>query len=298
MIDTSSLTAQTIGLEKFSPSILGTYEDCPRLFYYQNWLGLKLDEDRLHLDFGNAIHEAINQVYLEYDDNFGGAWSAGDFEKVKERFLMYWKQSNVPEETFTKFMSTAAGSESGFTKKEDLYEDFKEDGLIMLKAYWDKKEILLVEYGHDLVDFELYKKQILFNPLNDTEKLPIPASYRIDARNRDNTKTVDFKTSKSKYNLEETRKKIQGQLYLLGQWCETGKFCGEFDYTVLRKGLKTDDRIEVVRLVYDEADLVACFYRIQAILAKIANREFDRPSRGHANYCQCIKFEEALRIET
>ena len=296
MLDTSSLTAQTIGLEKFSPSMLGTYEDCPRLFYYQNWLGLKLDEDRLHLDFGNAIHEAINEVYLQYDNHFGGEWTAGNFESVKARFLQNWKQSNVPEETFKKFMTTASGRESGFTKKEDLFENFKEDGLIMLKAYWDKKEVLLAEYGHDLVDFEMYKKQVLFNPLNPEEKLPIPASYRIDARNRDQTKTVDFKTSKAKYNLEETRKKIQGQLYLLGQWCETGKFCGEFDYIVLRKGLKTDDRIEVVVLKYDEADLVACFYRIQAILAKIANREFAVPSIGHASYCQCRKFEEALRI--
>lgn len=296
MIDNSFLTAQTIGLEKFSPSMLGTYEDCPRLFYYQNWLGLKLDEDRLHMDFGNAIHEAINEVYLQYDDNFQGAWQAGNFEDVKKRFLQNWKQSNVPEETFKKFMTTAAGRESGFTKKEDLYENFKEDGLIMLQAYWDKKEVLLAEYGHDLVDFEMYKKQVLFNPLNPEEKLPIPASYRIDARNRDQTKTVDFKTSKNKYNVEDTRKKIQGQLYLLGQWCETGKFCGEFDYTVLRKGLKTEDRIEVVRLKYDEADLVACFYRIQAILAKIANKEFSRPSMGHAGYCQCRKFDEALNV--
>ena len=296
-MDMSHLTAQTIGMEKFSPSALDCYEQCPRLFYFQNWLGLKLEEDKLHLDFGNAIHSAIGMIFAQYDNNFGGSWEAADFKPVEADFRRQWTQKNVPDVSYDKFKTTAAGRDSSISSKEELYGSMLQDGIDMLKSYWDAKEVMLVEYGHDLVNFERYMKQTLFNPLNREEKLPIPMSYRIDAMTRKADKIVDFKTSKGKYDLVETRKKIQGQLYLLGHWCETGNFVGEFDYIVLRKGLKREDKIEVVRLVYDEADIVATFYRIQAILVRIGNREFSKPALGHASYCQCTKYESALDVK-
>jgi hypothetical protein len=291
------LTPERIGLDRFSPSSLQAYEDCPRLFYYQNWLGLKLEEDKLHMDFGNAIHGALESVYLEYDDNFGGGWQAGSFDNVADRFKQEWKKSMVPQASFDKWKSTREGKDNPLINTpEKLWQMFFDDGMVMLKSYWEEKESLLVNCGLDLVDFERYMKQILFNPLNPEEKLPIPASYRIDAQTRKHDKIVDFKTSKSKYDEKETRKKIQGQLYLLGNWCETGEFVREFDYVVLRKGLKSDDRVQIVHLTYDEADMAALFYRIQAILMRIANREFDRPTMGHPQFCQCFKYEEALAI--
>lgn len=292
-----NLTAEQIGLDRISPSKLDCYESCPKLFYYREWLGLKIDQDKLHLQFGTAIHAAIEMIYLEYDIHFGGAWIAGDFEKVIERFLRHWTPKHVTEESFQKFMSTKAGKESGFTDKDQLYESFKQDGIIMLQSYWDNKERMLVEYGHDLVEFEKMMKVRMVNPEDPSDSLPIPLSMRLDAKNRDNTKIVDFKTSKAKYDEVETRKKIQGQCYLFGELMETGNFISKFDYIVLRKSMKSDDRIEVVQLEYDMADMLAFYHRVKAILTKIANREFDRPIAGHAGYCDCYKYEEILDVK-
>lgn len=291
------LTPELIGMKSISPSKLDCYEQCPRLFYYQNWLGIQLDEDKLHLDFGTAIHAAIEMIYLEYDYNFGGAWVVGDFEKVKERFLRHWTPKHVTETSFQNFLETKAGKESGFTSKEQLYEAFKEDGIAMLQSYWYNKERMLVEYDHDLVDFEKMLKVRMVNPEDPEDSLPIPLSMRMDAKNRSNTKIVDFKTSKSKYDEAETRKKIQGQCYLFGELMETGNLITKFDYIVLRKSMKSADRIEVVQLQYDMADMLAFYHRVKAILTRIANREFDRPVAGHASYCQCYKYEDILSVK-
>ena len=76
----------------------------------------------------------------------------------------------------------------------------------------------------------------------------------------------------------------------------TGKFIPRFDYIILRKGLKSEDRIEVVQLTYDEADMLSFYEHIRSILQKIANREFNRPSIGHSLWCDCKKYEEALLV--
>lgn len=295
-MNTPVLTAEGIGLQKISPSQLDSYETCPLLFYYQNWLGLKLKEDKLHMDFGNAIHEAVGTIYVQYDDNFGGAWSGASFKRVEERFLDKWRLSNVPQASFDAFMETRAGKDSGYTSNKQLYEAMKEDGLIMLKSYWDQKEQFLIDYGYDFSDFEEYARVEMKNPENPKEVLPIPLSMRLDARTRKRDKIVDFKTSKNKYDEAESRKKIQGQCYLFAELMQTGKMIYDFDYIVFRKNLKKENRIEIVQLHYDEADMVAFFYRVQSILARISNREFDRPTSGHPNYCDCWEFQKALSI--
>lgn len=283
-------------MEKISPTALNCYEECPRLFYYQNWLGLKLDEDKLHMDFGNAIHESIGYIHMLYDDNFGNGWNGEKFSAIEEFFIQKWKPSSIRDESFEKYMKTRAGRDSGFKTKKDLWQYMYDDGIAILQSYWDNKEMLLTEYGHDLAEFEIMMKIDMKNPADNTEKLPIPLSLRIDARNRKKDKMVDFKTSKDKYDPVETRKKIQGQCYVFANLMATGQFVGEFDYTVLRKGLKNINRVEVVQLKYDEADMIAFYQRVKSILTKIANREFDRPISGHANYCQCRKYDEVLSV--
>jgi hypothetical protein len=292
----NTLTEEKIGLDRISPSGLDCYEQCPKLFYYTNWLGLRLDQDLRHMDFGTAIHEALGQVYTEYDQHFGGGWIAGDFENVKKCFLQHWKKSSVTQLSFDNFKNSAKGREADILTPLELYEYMKEDGLVMLQSYWDNKERLLVEYGHDLAEFEIADRVPMHNPADPKDKLPIPLSLRVDAINRDRTVFVDFKTSGSKYNPEETRKKIQGQCYLFWNLMKTGNFVGRFDYSVLRKELKSPDRIEVVQLEYDEADMVALYIRIKSILQKIANREFNAPLKGHSPWCQCKEFEEKLKI--
>ena len=286
-----------IGLEKISPSALDCFEGCPRLFYYQNWLGLKLEDDKRHMDFGTAIHGALETLYSLYDDNFKNRWDGEEFQPVEDKFLSLWRHYHVTEDSFQKFLNTKAGRESGFTNKQQLYEQMKEDGLIMLKSYWKEKEHMLVEYGHDLKDFEVVMKVEMINPVEPHDKLPIPLSMRLDAISRDLSLVVDFKTSSGAYNQEETRKKIQGQCYIFARFMTTGVFRGKFDYIVLRKGMKSDDRIQVVQLQYDEADMVAFYQRVRSILVKIANREFDRPSMGHPRWCRCWDYEQALSVK-
>lgn len=292
----SNLTKEQIGMEKISPSALDCYESCPKLFYYQNWLGLKLDEDKLHMDFGNAIHESIGHIHRLYDTNFGGGWVGQIFADVEEFFSHQWTISKIPDHTFHKYMETKKGKESGFKNKKELHQYFYDDGVAILQSYWDNKEVLLTQHGHDWSEFEIMMKQEMRNPLDQTEKLPIPLSLRIDARNRAKTKMGDFKTSGSKYDPVETRKKIQGQCYVFADFMQTGKLIGDFDYVVLRKGLKSINRVEVVPLHYDLMDMEIFYQRVKSILHKIANREFERPIIGHAGFCQCKKYDEALDV--
>ncbi len=290
------LTKEMIGLDKISPSKLGDYEECPRLFYYRHWLGINLDQDRLHLDFGEAIHRAIESIYLEYDNHFGGGWSSGSFEPVKAKFLSSWKQHHVTDSSYKKFAETNFGKESGFKSKEDLYRYMRDDGLKMLQSYWNEKERMLVEYGHDFTEFETWMKCEIRNPSNKNEILPIPLNMRIDGRTRDKQKIGDFKTSKGKYNEEDSRKKIQGLSYCFGTLMLEGAMVKHFDYIVLRKDLKSDNRIEVAQLHYDEADMQLYYERVKSILTRIAGREFDRPLRGHAHWCQCLQYEKELSV--
>lgn len=290
------VTKEQIGLEKISPSQLTTYEECPLLFYYQTFLGYQLPESRLHMDFGSAIHSALEVLYLKYDDNFGGAWQGQSIDEVERKFLDHWKPSMVTEEMFNDYSFTADGRKYNFKTPKQLYNFFKEDGLIIIDSYWREKERLLVEHGHDLKHFEIPNKTHLKNPFNRDEQLPIPLSYRIDAATKNWEKIVDFKTSKGKYNQKETFNKLQGRLYLLAHWSETEEFTGLFDYTVLRKQLKTNDRIEVVPLKYTMDDMAETYVRVSVILQKIANREFDAPSRGHPSYCRCRNYKQALQI--
>jgi hypothetical protein len=294
---TELLTAERIGLDRVTPSMLNCYEECPKLFYYQNWLGLKVDDDKLHLDFGNAIHDAIGMIHIKYDTNFGGAWDGQTFDWVEDYFKSKYTITKVSEESFKKYSETRAGREKGFADRKALHKYFLEDGLAILKSYWDNKERLLTEYGHDWGEFEIALKTKMVNPEDPTDELPIPLSMRIDARNRDLSKQGDFKTSGSSYDEVETRKKIQGMCYVFGNLMATKKLIEKFDYVVLRKGLKSPDRVEVVQLEYDMADMVAFYFRVKNILLRIANREFSPPLVGHAHWCQCKKFDELLSVE-
>src|SRR3954462_4727102 len=87
------LTPAMIGMDRISPTQLQTYEECPLNFYYQCWLGLRLEDDRMHMEFGNAVQRAIEMIYALYDDNFGGAWEAEEkdgFAKVEKVFKDNW----------------------------------------------------------------------------------------------------------------------------------------------------------------------------------------------------------------
>lgn len=297
-----ALTKESLGIPKdrITPTMLQTYVDCPLLFYYACWLELKLgDDDRMHMEFGNAVQRAVEAIYALYDNNFGGAWEAekNGFEKIEKVFKREWTPNQVPEKSFQKFMSTKAGKESGFTKREQLFQEMYDDGIAILKSYWNDKEFLITHYDLDLDEFEIMVKVDMVNPADPSDRLPIPISGRIDAKNRESTKLIDFKTSKGSYNEEKSRLLMQCRAYPFMWKMKHDVFIPEFDYIVLRKGLKSEDRVQIVSLKFDEADMLQFYIQVKSILQSIANREFARPRSGHANFCDCYKYEELLTIK-
>jgi len=295
------LTKELLGIPKdrITPTMLQCYMDCPLNFYYSQWLGLKLgDDDRMHMEFGNSIQRAVEMIYALYDDNFKGAWEAekNSFDKVEKIFKQSWTKFHVPEASFQKFLNTKAGKESGFTTKEELYQEMYEDGIAILKSYWKDKEMLITQHDLDLDEFEIMVKVDMVNPADKNEKLPIPISGRIDAKNRKTTKLIDFKTSKGAYNEEKSRLLMQCRAYPFMWLQKHGVFIPKFDYIVLRKGLKSEDRVQIISLKFDEADMLQFYIQVKSILQSIANREFSRPRNGHASFCDCYKFEKLLAI--
>ena len=295
------VTKEQLGLPKdrMTPTMLQCYLDCPLNFYYKEWLGLKLgDDDRMHMEFGNAVQDSIEMIYALYDNHFGGAWEAtkNDFQKIQDYFKKKWTKQMVPQESFDKFMRTNAGKESGYTRKEDLWKYMYDDGMAILKSYWAEKDNLIAAHGLDLDEFEVMLKVDMVNPADPTDVLPVPISGRIDAKNRTNTKLIDFKTSKGAYNEDDSRKLMQCRAYPFMWLMKHKVFIPNFDYVVLRKGIKNENRVQVINLTFSETDMLEFFVQVKTLLQLIANREFSRPRSGHQNFCDCYKFEELLNV--
>jgi len=285
------LTKEQIGLDRITPSMINTYDDCPLLFYYQYWLGLQLPQDKRHLQFGTAFHEALGEIYRQYDTNFGGGWEFANVDIAKIIFLKNWKLSHISDEEFARVLKLKSNS---FATKEELYESMKQDGLDMIDNYWNHKELLLVTHGIDVVHTEIAYKLPLVNPANTEEKLPIPLSLRIDGITR-NGDVIEFKTSASEYDPIETRNSAQALAYPYARWRETGKI-PKVIYVVNIKGRKSQTAPQVIELTFNESDMQAFYHRVEAVLQRIANREFDRGKASGFTKYELEKYEKALSI--
>lgn len=284
-----------IGLHRITPSMLMSYTECPKLFYYRDWLGIKIPQDERHLNFGTSIHEAIDTMYAIYDRNFGNGWDGQIFETVEKSFLSKWKKYPISKEEYDRFALTKKGFESGISDEKELHKMMEEDGLLMLRDLWDEKEVLLAEYDLDVSETELPMKMPLINPINPEEQLPIPISMRIDGRTVDGV-TVEFKTSGGKYNEEDTRNKLQGRSYAFESFQNYKNDNPRVIYVVLLKNRATGSRVQVIDLQYDRSDMESYYEEVNVILQKIANREFEAPIKGHAPYCECMKYEKLLNV--
>jgi hypothetical protein len=260
-----------IGLKRISPSMLQEYQACPLLFYYRSWLGLKLEDVQVHFAFGTAIHLAIDALYEGRNED--GSWTlriAGDnaVEIFKKNFV-YSPQLGV-----------------------DMvkYEEMLADGVVIVQEYWDNKEILLAN-GVDPVAFEIPGKDFVCNP-ETKEPLPIPLSYRLDCIGKNHT-VVEFKTSSAPYDNFETRARPQSLCYIWAYYHKYGVI-PVLHYVVMLKKRKKD-KIQHLWFRYEMADILAFDAEVRATLDKIKNREFSKPLKGHNKWCDCRKFEEALK---
>lgn len=257
-----------IGLNRITPSGLMMYQSCPRAFYYQVWLGLKLPQSMVHLEFGTAMHEAIDTLYGGRNTN--GTW---DNEDLAVKALVVFNE---------KFLRSSCESDEQFI-------NMSADGLLILKEYWKNKEVLLAN-GFNPIAFEIPGKEIMVNP-ETKEPLPIPLSYRLDAILKDHG-VGEFKTSSSEYDPFEARSRPQSLCYVY-MYYQKYNVLPTLHYVVMIKKRKKD-KIQHLVFKYDVADLLSFFEEVKVVLEKIRNREFSRPMKNHPRWCDCYKFEEAL----
>jgi CRISPR/Cas system-associated exonuclease Cas4 (RecB family) len=267
-----------IGINRISPSMLVEYENCPLLFYYRSWLGIRLPQGMRHLKFGTAVHEAIGNIYDQCDKKTH--WEFAELKLVKKTFLENWTESCVDAE-----------DESDPVRRKQMYEDMKDDGLNIIKSYWNQKESLLAEYGILPDRLEIPMKIPIFHPASK-EAAEIPMSGRIDGMQQNTI--IEFKTSKARYNEFETRNSPQALSYNLLWYCKTGKIPDRTIYVVMLKNRKKEDRIQVLEYTYDLTDVENFFNKVEATLEKIRNREFDKPKIGHPRFCDCHRYEKLL----
>jgi hypothetical protein len=260
------------------------YEKCPRKFYYATYLGLRLPQSMKHLDFGNAIHEAIGNIYDQFDEDV--AWTHAEKKFAKQAFERKFTLASLdPNE------QKLSGELVYPTEKDRVegFEEMRDDGISIIDAYWNEKEVLLAEHGICPVRLEIPVKIPVKN-LATGEFFEIPVSCRIDAENKDNS-TVELKTSKARYDERETRKSPQSLIYTLVKYQQTGKIL-PLTYVVMLKGRVGNDKIQVIRYEYDEADLLSFMTRIESFIENVRLKRFDKPTRDHERWCDCQKFDK------
>jgi hypothetical protein len=259
--------------------MLKKFEECPLSFFYNYVLGLKVDQQMMHLNFGTAIHLALDNIYEQCDAKT--LWEYADFSIAKNIFLENFTEDKVTTE--------------GFSSDEDRlakWEALRNDGIEILRAFWDDKE-LLYSNGVNPQEFEVMMKFEPFNP-ETKEVLGLPLSLRIDALNRANKQILEFKTSASKYDVVDTRMLPQTLAYVWAMYCKTGEIYS-VDYVVMVKNRKKD-RIQHLHYEYDIADILAFDTRVRNIINKIQNREYNLNQTCKVGYCDCKKYKALLDV--
>lgn len=252
-------------IEKFSPSMLIDYLNCPKLFYYRYIAKIQLPQKQIHLLFGESVHAGIEEMY---DDNDP---------------LPVFKE---------KFDKKRLGQD-----EKDLYDEHIKLGIEMLTNYKKIHNVLNNLYDLNKGKSELYIRRKLRNPLTN-EETDIPISGRID-RITDSTRIIEYKTSKNKWKETDVNYKIQTLLYNLWFYSEFNKLPLETIYIILLKKFKEKDSTEIHQVFSKHCSIVelaGVFEEVQLILHKINSHEFDRPKGYHPPYCDCYKYEEVLNF--
>jgi len=255
----------TSKLNRFSPSMINTYINCPILFYYRYIAKIHLKQKQIHLLFGGAIHKAVECIYDKIDPF--------------QPFIQHFQKEKLLDE------------------EKDQHEEFLKLGHEMIRNYIETHKTISKLYDLDSGKSELYVRRYLKNPLTD-EISSLPMSGIIDRLTSDG-KIVEYKTSKNKWKQDDVNYKIQTLLYNLWYYSENNILPTETIYIILLKKYKYQGRGETYQVLsnhYTLEDLANTFEEIELILQKINNGEFERPSGYHPSYCDCYKYEKELSI--
>ena len=254
-------------LDRISPSMVSSYLMCPLSFYYGYVAKIRLPHGVIHLEFGSAVHKAIEEMYKG---------SKNPIAAFEARF----KKEKLAD------------------NEKHMYKEYVELGKEMLANYFEEHPMLDKLYGLAAGKSEKYIRRYLTHPITGRQS-SIPLSGVLD-RLTDNGKIIEYKTSKTKWNVEETRFKVQNLLYNLWYYSEYNRIAEETLYFILLKKHKTHKRDQVLQTISSHVthdDLAAAFEEVELIIEKINSGIFDRP-RGpgvyHPDYCDCYKYEKAL----
>lgn len=261
--DTSSFK-----MSRISPSMLGLYLSCPLAFYYAYVAQIEIPQTRLHLLFGSAVHLAIEAMYNG---------EAVPFEAFKKHF----KREDLDPEG------------------QKMFSEYYMLGQEMVKNYLETHPTLDKLYSLQAGKQEFKFKEHVKNPLTG-EMSRVPLSGILD-RITDAGKIIEYKTSKTKWNPNETRFKVQSLLYNLWFYTKFDKIADETLYFVLLKKYKQTKRDEVVQVISYKPtleDLAGAWEEVDFVLEKIEAGQFERPKSGHLNYCDCNKYERLLGIRS
>ena len=248
--------------------MLGSYLSCPLAFYYGYIAKIQMPQTRLHLLFGSAIHASIEGMYN------------GEAEPMTIFKSIFRREELDPE-------------------GQQKFAEYYMLGGEMMKNYLETHPSLDKLYGLNAGKQEFKFKELVMNPLTG-EMSRIPLSGILD-RITDNGKIIEYKTSKTKWKPTETRFKIQSLLYNLWFYTKFGKIADETLYLVLLKKFRQTKRDEVIQVISYKPtleDLAGAWEEVDFILDKIEAGEFSRPEFGHANYCDCYKYERFLGIRS
>ena len=263
-------------INRFSPSMIQLYMDCPLAFYYQYIAKIKIPQKQIHLLFGTAIHQAIEDgIYGKQDPN--------------EVFIKTFEKKRLTDE------------------EKNLHKEYINLGLEMVKNYVKVHPMLNKLYDLNNGESEKYIRRDLINPMNG-EHSSLPMSGRLDrltfAKNnlegRKYSRIIEYKTSKHKWRSEDANFKIQTLLYNLWFYSEYGVLPDETIYIILLKKYKKrekDETYQILKINHTSMDLASTFEEIELILNKINNEPFNRPTTGyHPPYCSCYEYERILNI--
>ena len=256
---------QNFKLQKFSPSSISTYLQCPKLFYYHYVSGIVLPQKQIHLVFGGAVHEAIEGIYNNQD----------------------------PFPIFTNYFNI----NKLLDEEKEKHKEYIELGYEMIRNYIKTHPILDKLYGLQDGESELWIKRHLIHPFTG-EPSSIPISGRID-RLTNNNKIVEYKTAAKKWSQDDANFALQTMLYNLWYYSEYGIIADETIYIILLKKYKKVGRGETYQVLSNHCtleDLASTFEEIEIIINKINNHEFDRPPGFHPPWCDCHRYEEALNL--
>lgn len=249
-------------LDRFSPSMINSYLDCPLSFYYQYIAKIKLPR-KPQLVLGSAVHAGIENSFT------------GSIDPFKAFEQEYDKDS------------------SEFSKEDN--EEQKRIGRVLLQNFLHVKPEFDLTYNLSAGESEKRVLKKLENPVTG-EVMEIPMSGIIDRLTNDDV-IFEFKTASKKWDKDAANFRAQTLLYNLWFYSEKKRLPKETVYIIMLKNGKVgSEGIQILKSNHDIGDLACAFEEVEIILQKIKHGMFEKPAGWHPPWCDCKKYQELLDV--